>query len=130
MWAHQKTFLALARQRTGGVCHLMKLLIHGRNLDVTPAIREYIQTKMTRVLRHFDHVIGSQVILSVEPLKHRAEITLHVRGKDIHCEASEQNLYAAIDLLIDKVDRKVLQYKARTQNHQHLAAKRQVFETA
>jgi putative sigma-54 modulation protein len=108
----------------------MNLNITGHHLDVTPAIREYIQTKMTRVLRHFDHVIGSQVILSLEPLKHRAEITLHVRGKDIHCEASEQNLYASIDLLIDKVDRKVLQYKARTQDHQHLAPKRQVFETA
>jgi putative sigma-54 modulation protein len=85
---------------------------------------------MTRVLRHFDHVIDTQVILSLEPLKHRAELTLHIPGKDIHCEASENNLYAAIDLLIDKVDRKVLQHKNRTQNHHHLAAKRQVFETA
>ncbi|MEY3739354.1 MAG: ribosome-associated translation inhibitor RaiA [Pseudomonadota bacterium] len=108
----------------------MNLNITGHHLDVTPAIREYIQTKMTRVLRHFDHVIGTQVILSVEPLKHHAEITLHVRGKDIHCAASEQNLYASIDLLIDKVDRKVLQYKARTQDHQHVATKRQVFEAA
>jgi putative sigma-54 modulation protein len=55
---------------------------------------------------------------------------LHVRGKDIHCAASEQNLYASIDLLIDKVDRKVLQYKSRTQDHHHLAPKRQIFETA
>ncbi len=108
----------------------MNLNITGHHLDVTPAIREYIQTKMTRVLRHFDHVIGTQVMLSVEPLKHHAEITLHVRGKDIHCAASEQNLYASIDLLIDKVDRKVLQYKARMQDHQHVATKRQVFETA
>lgn len=108
----------------------MNLNITGHHLDVTPAIREYIQTKMTRVMRHFDHVIDTQVILSLEPLKHRAELTLHIPGKDIHCEASENNLYAAIDLLIDKVDRKVLQHKARTQNHHHLAAKRQVFETA
>ena len=85
---------------------------------------------MARVLRHFDHVIDIQVMLSVEPLKHRAEITLHVRGKDIHCEASEENLYASIDLLIDKIDRKVLQHKDRTQNHHHTAAKRQIFETA
>lgn len=108
----------------------MNLNITGHHLDVTPAIREYIHTKMTRVVRHFDHVIDTQVILSLEPLKHRAELTLHIPGKDIHCEASEDNLYAAIDLLIDKVDRKVLQYKTRTQNHHHLAAKRQVFETA
>lgn len=108
----------------------MNLSIIGHHLDVTPAIREYIHTKMARVLRHFDHVIDTQVMLSVEPLKHRAEITLHVRGKDIHCEALEENLYAAIDLLVDKVDRKVIQYKDRTQDHGHLAVKRQIFEAA
>lgn len=108
----------------------MNLNITGHHLDVTPAIREYILTKMSRVLRHFDHVIDAQVILSLEPLKHRAELTLHVRGKDIHCQAAESNLYAAIDLLIDKVDRKVIQYKDRTQNHHHISTKRQVFETA
>jgi len=86
--------------------------------------------KYSRVTRHFDHVIDTQVMLSVEPLKHRAEITMHVRGKDIHCEALEENLYAAIDVLIDKVDRKVIQYKTRTQNHSHVPVKRQVFESA
>lgn len=106
----------------------MNMNITGHHLDVTPAIREYILTKMTRIKRHFDHVVDAHVILSLEPLKHRAELTLHVPGKDIHCEAVEDNLYAAIDLLIDKVDRKVLQHKDRTQNHNHLATKRQVFE--
>ncbi len=108
----------------------MNLSISGHHLDVTPSIREYIHTKMARVLRHFDHVIDTQVMLSVEPLRHRAEITLHVRGKDIHCEAIEENLYAALDLLIDKIDRKVIQHKDRTQNHNHLSVKRQVFEAA
>ncbi len=108
----------------------MNLSITGHHLDVTPAIREYIHTKMARVLRHFDHVIDTQVMLSVEPLRHRAEITLHVRGKDIHCEAIEENLYASIDLLIDKIDRKVIQHKDRTQNHSHIAVKRQIFEAA
>ena len=89
----------------------MNLSIIGHHLDVTPAIREYIHNKTARVLRHFDHVIDIQVMLSVEPLKHRAEITLHVRGKDIHCEALAENLYAAIDLLVDKVDRKIIQHK-------------------
>ena len=55
---------------------------------------------------------------------------MHVHGKDIHCEALEENLYAAIDVLIDKVDRKVIQYKTRTQNHAHVPVKRQVFESA
>ncbi len=108
----------------------MNLSITGRHLDVTPAIREYIHTKMARVLRHFDHVIDTQVLLSVEPLKHHAEITLHVRGKDIHCEASADNLYASIDLLVDKIDRKVIQHKDRTQDHAHVAVKRKSFEAA
>lgn len=108
----------------------MNLSITGHHLDVTPAIREYIQTKIGRVIRHFDHVIDIQVMLSVEPLKHRAEITMRIRGKDIHCEAMEENLYAAIDVLVDKVDRKVVQHKNRTQNHAHVPVKRQVFEAA
>ncbi|SOE46858.1 Ribosome hibernation protein YhbH [plant metagenome] len=104
----------------------MNLSISGHHLDVTPAIREYVLTKLARVLRHFDNVIDTQVILSVEPLRHRAEITMRVRGKDIHCEAVEENLYAAIDALADKVDRKVIQHKDRLQNHSHEPAKRQM----
>ena len=77
----------------------MNLSICGRHLDVTPAIREYVMNKLARVLRHFDHVIDTQVMLSVEPLRHKAEITMHLRGKDIHCEAVDENLYAAIDLI-------------------------------
>ncbi len=104
----------------------MNLSISGHHLDVTPAIREYVLNKLARVLRHFDNVIDTQVMLSVEPLRHRAEITMRVRGKDIHCEAVEENLYAAIDALTDKVDRKVIQHKDRLQNHSHEPAKRQI----
>lgn len=103
----------------------MNLQITGHHLEVTPAIREYIETKLERVTRHFDHVIDTKVILTVEPLKHRAEITMHVRGKDIHCESAQENLYAAIDILIDKIDRKVVQHKNKTQRHAHEPAKRQ-----
>ena len=74
----------------------MNLSICGRHLDVTPAIREYVMNKLARVLRHFDHVIDTQVMLSVEPLRHKAEITMRLSGKDIHCEATDENLYAAM----------------------------------
>jgi putative sigma-54 modulation protein len=104
----------------------MNVQITGHHLEVTPAIREYINTKLERVSRHFDHVIDTKVILSLEPLKHRAEVTLHMRGKDIHCEAAEENLYAAIDLLTDKVDRKVVEHKKKTQSHFQTPAKRQI----
>lgn len=104
----------------------MNLNICGRHLDVTPAIREYVTNKLARVLRHFDHVIDTQVMLSVEPLRHKAEITMRLSGKDIHCEALDENLYAAIDALADKVDRQVLKYKDKVQNHVAEPAKRQM----
>jgi len=108
----------------------MNLSICGRHLDVTPAIREYVMNKLARVLRHFDHVIDTQVMLSVEPLRHRAEITMRLSGKDIHCEAVDENLYAAIDLLADKIDRQVLKHKDKTQNHAAESAKRQSVDMA
>jgi putative sigma-54 modulation protein len=92
---------------------------------VTPAIRTYVRSKIERVTRHFDHVIDAHVILTVDKLQQKAEVTLHLRGKDIHCESQEADLYAAIDLLADKLDRQVLRYKDKLQAHQHDALKRQ-----
>ena len=89
----------------------MNLNVSGHHLAVTPAIRSYVQTKLERVARHFDHVIDAHVILTVDKLRQKAEVTLHVRGKDLHCECEEDDLYAAIDLLADKLDRQVLRYK-------------------
>jgi putative sigma-54 modulation protein len=107
----------------------MNLTISGHHLELTPAIREYVQTKLERVRRHFDHVIDVAVILAVEKLsekdkRQKAEITLRVRGKDIHAESIAEDLYAAIDTLIDKLDRQVLKYKTRVQDHQHAPIKR------
>lgn len=104
----------------------MNLSISGRHLDITPAIREYVLNKLARVLRHFDNVIDTQVMLSIEPLRHKAEITMRLSGKDIHCEAMDENLYAAIDALADKVDRQVIKYKDKVQNHAAVPAKRQL----
>lgn len=103
----------------------MNLSITGRHLEITPAIREYVISKMSRVTRHFDNVIDSQVILSIERLNHTAEVTVRLPGKDIHCEAIDENLYAAIDLLTDKTDRQVIKYKTMAQNHAHEPVKRQ-----
>lgn len=89
----------------------MNLSVSGHHLDVTPALRSYVQSKLERVSRHFDHVIDAHVILTVDKLRQKAEATLHVRGKDLHCECEQQDLYAAIDLLADKLDRQVLRYK-------------------
>ena len=89
----------------------MNLTISGHHLEVTPALRSYVTTKLDRITRHFDHVIDAHVILTVTKVRQKAEVTLHVRGKDLHCESEEGDLYAAIDLLSDKLDRQVLRYK-------------------
>lgn len=102
----------------------MNLNISGRHLEVTPAIRDYVISKLSRVNRHFDKVIDSQVMLSIERLNHIAEITLRVHGKDIHCSAVNENLYGAIDLLADKVDRQIIKVKTKAQSHAHESVKR------
>ena len=91
----------------------MNLSISGHQLEVTPAIRGYVSVKLERVRRHFDHVIDAHVTLSASKLGQKAEVTLHVPGKEIHCACEHTDLYAAIDLLVDKLDRQVLKYKGK-----------------
>ncbi|MFN3565005.1 MAG: ribosome hibernation-promoting factor, HPF/YfiA family [Burkholderiaceae bacterium] len=95
----------------------MNLIIQGHHLEVTPALRDYVGGKLERVRRHFDHVIEADVLLSVDKLQHRAEVTLRVRGNSIHAEAIDGDMYAAIDNLIDKLDRQVLRHKDRVKDH-------------
>lgn len=97
----------------------MNLNITGHHIEVTTALREYVTGKVDKVIRHFDHVTSVHVILSVEKLVQKAEITLHVKGKDIYADSSDTDLYAAIDKLIDKLDRQVLKHKNKNQDHNH-----------
>ncbi|MDX9993935.1 MAG: ribosome-associated translation inhibitor RaiA [Rhodocyclaceae bacterium] len=97
----------------------MNLNITGHHVEVTPALREYVQGKVDKVIRHFDHVTSVHVILSVEKLVQKAEITLHVKGKDIFADSSDADLYAAIDLLVDKLERQVQKYKGKHLDHGH-----------
>jgi putative sigma-54 modulation protein len=108
---------------------LMNLTISGHHLEVTSALREYVLTKLERVTRHFDQVVDVNVLLTVEKQKEkerrqRCEVTLHVKGRDIFVEQSHEDLYAAIDQLMDKLDRQLVRHKDRTQHHHHTAAKR------
>jgi len=102
----------------------MNLNVSGHHLEVTPAIRSYVSSKLERVKRHFDHVIDAHVILSVAKLRQKAEVTLHMRGKEIHCECEDADLYAAIDLLVDKLDRQVLKHKGKRYDKPHDPIKR------
>lgn len=103
----------------------MNLLIHGNHVEVTPALRDYVHVKLTRVERHFDQVIDANVQLTVEKLRQRAEITLRLRGNNIHVESVDNDMYAAIDMLVDKLDRQVLRHKDRLKDHTVDAIKRQ-----
>ncbi len=97
----------------------MNLNITGHHVELTPAIREYATNKLERVIRHFDHVTSVHVILSVDKLVQKAEVTLHVKGKDIFADATDANLYASIDLVADKLDRQVVKHKERVSDHTH-----------
>ena len=108
----------------------MNLTISGHHLDVSPAIREYVQNKLERITRHFDQVIDIAVILSIDNLtekekRQKAEINLRMSGKTVHVESAAQDMYAAIDLLIDRLDRQVMKYKTQLQDHGREAIKRQ-----
>lgn len=102
----------------------MNLSISGHHLEITPSIRAYLMQKLDRIRRHFDQVIDVNAVLSVDKLEQKAEITIHVRGKEINAQAVDSDLYAAIDLLTDRLDRQVLKYKAKRQAHQHVPIKR------
>ncbi len=106
----------------------MNLNITGHHVEVTSAIHDYVKAKLDRVIRHFDNVTSVHVILSVEKLKQKAEVTLHVKGKDIFADSVDADLYAAIDALADKLDRQVVKYKEKQSNHAHEGHKRQPTE--
>jgi putative sigma-54 modulation protein len=107
----------------------MNLTVSGHHVSVTPAIHDYVVNKLARVNRHFDHVIDVAVILSVEKQAQKAEVNLHVRGRDISAHSADENMYAAIDLVADKLDRQILKHKDKTNGHSLDWAKREAKRT-
>lgn len=96
----------------------MNITLTGHHLEITPAIRDHVNSKLTAVKRHFDQVINVNVILSVDKLIHKAEAKIHVRGKEVFAESTDGDMYNAIDSLVDKLDRQVLKYKEKQNNHE------------
>ena len=95
----------------------MNLKVSGHHLDVTPAIRGYIEEKLARVSRHFDQVMDIDIIMSVNKLEQKIEAKVHLSGKDLFCESVDADMYAAIDGLADKLDRVVLKHKTKLVDH-------------
>lgn len=97
----------------------MQISISGHHLDITDALREYVNEKFERLERHFDHITSIQVILSPEPQTHKAESTVRIAGGEVFATAEAGDMYAAIDMLTDKLDRQILKHKEKSVNRNH-----------
>ena len=97
----------------------MNIQLTGHHLEITPAIREYATSKVSKLKRHFDNVMDVNIILSVEKLVQKAEATVHISGKNVFVECEDENLYAAIDALVDKLDRQVMKHKGKLSAQRH-----------
>jgi len=102
----------------------MQMTLTGHHVDITPPLKSYVEKKFDRVVRHFDQVIDVHCVLTVEKLSHKAEATLHVSGGNIHADADEEDMYAAIDVLADKLDRLVKKHKEKRGDHHAAEAPR------
>ena len=95
----------------------MRIDISGHQMDVTPALRDYAEQKMGKLAKHFEHHLDTRMILSVDNLEHKAEATLNIPGKTLFADSLAPDMYAAIDLLADKLDRLVIKQKEMLKNH-------------
>jgi putative sigma-54 modulation protein len=95
----------------------MQLSVTGQQIDVTDSLRDYESSKIEKIERHFDLVSDVHCILKVEKLRHTAEATVNVNGGKIYADSTEQDMYAAIDSLVDKLDRQVRKYKEKLGDH-------------
>jgi putative sigma-54 modulation protein len=99
----------------------MQLNISGHHVELTEALKEYVSEKFQRLERHFDQISNTNVTLQVEKLRQIAEATVNISGGELHAKAETEDMYAAIDALVDKLDRQILKHKekqvSRMQGH-------------
>ena len=95
----------------------MQVNLTGHHVEITPAIRDYVDEKLARIQRHFENATDIHMVLTVEKLEHKAEATLHVRGSTMHAHSVNSDMYAAIDSLTDKLDRQVRKHKEKITDH-------------
>jgi putative sigma-54 modulation protein len=95
----------------------MQLSVTGHNIDITESLRNYVDTKLAKLERHFDNMTDIHCILTVEKLQHKAEATVYMGGGRVHADSAETTMYAAIDTLVDKLDRQVKRHKEKLHDH-------------
>jgi len=103
----------------------MQLNVTGHHVDVTTSLKGYIERKLDRIVRHSDHVMDVHCILTVEKLRHKAEAKVLLTGATVYADATENDMYAAIDALADKLDRRVKKHKEKLGDHHALEAQKQ-----
>lgn len=97
----------------------MHLNITGQHLELTDALRNYVEEKMERLVRHGDGIGNAHIVLKAEDRTHIAEGTLHVSGADLHAEAKHDDMYAAIDAMVDKLDRQLGKHRDKVTDKHH-----------
>lgn len=95
----------------------MQINLTGHHIEITDSLRNYVETKFTKLERHFDHISNVHVILNVEKLSQKAEATMHLSGAEVFASAENTDMYAAIDSMVDKLDRQVIKHKEKQKKH-------------
>ena len=95
----------------------MQVSLSGHHVEITDSMRAYVNEKIERLERHFDQALDIHVVLTVEKMRHRAEATLHVSGGSLHADDVQEDMYAAIDGLVDKLDRQGIKHKEKLKSH-------------
>ncbi len=108
----------------------MQINLTGHHLEITPALRSYVETKFEKIERHFEHMTNVHVILGVEKTRQKAEATVHVAGGNLFADETNEDMYAAIDGMIDKLDRQVRKHKEKLKDHHRADGRVKVQESA
>ncbi|MBT3462776.1 MAG: ribosome-associated translation inhibitor RaiA [Gammaproteobacteria bacterium] len=98
----------------------MQISVSGHHVQITEAIEHHIRKKLSRLEKHYQPIINSQVILSVDKNVQKAETRIHISGAEVFAEAESNNLYTSIDKMVKKLDRKMIEMKRKlvTKRHQ------------
>ncbi|MEZ5525206.1 MAG: ribosome-associated translation inhibitor RaiA [Pseudomonadales bacterium] len=99
----------------------MQITISGHHVELTSALKDFVNNKLQKLERHFDQISSINVVLNVEKQRQMADASIHIAGADLVANAEHEDMYAAIDLLTDKLDRQLIKHKeksqARSQGH-------------
>lgn len=104
----------------------MRINVTGKNIDLTPPLRDYVVSKFERIKRHFEQVIDVSVVLDVEKQLQHAEVRVSASGRSLFADAKDADMYAAIDAMVDKIDRQVLKHKEKLRRHDHRSLGRSI----